>query len=100
MGQDCDADGTPDAEEIALFNSLGIIGSNLYGEPQLVITSEGIELSELVPGLRYDIEESTNLDQWSLAESITASSESQTWLPPVTSSSSVIARFYRLRFWP
>jgi len=100
LGQDCDADGTLDAEEIALFNSLGIIGSNLYGEPQLIITPEGIELSELVPGLRYDIEESTNLEQWSLAESITAVSESQTWVPPVTSSTSEAARFYRLRFWP
>ena len=99
-GQDCDNDGTLDAEEISLFNTLGIIGSNLYGEPQIEVTTTTIELSDLVVGLRYDIEESSDLTQWSLAETIIASDESESWELPEMTMDSGNQRFYRLRFWP
>ena len=97
-GQDCDLDGTPDAEELALFNDLGVIGASVLNEPRIVATANGLELSDLVPGVRYDIEKSTTLTGWSLVESITATSASQTWSPPSAPLDSEVTEFYRLRY--
>jgi len=98
VGQDCDSDGTLDAEEIALFNTLGIIGSNVYGEPKIHVSSNGVELSDLVVGLRYDIEESSDLTHWSLVESIIAEGKAEAWEFP-ESEGSENKYFYRLRYW-
>lgn len=100
VGQDCDGDGTLDAEEIALYNSLDVIGSTLSEEPKMMMTSGGVELSGLVPGLSYDVQESEDLVTWSLSDSFIATSESRSWSPPLVSVNPPASLFYRLRYDP
>ena len=60
-------------------------------------TTTGLELTNLIAGVTYDIEESTDLINWTTSDTITPSSDTLTWTDPTPTASP--RQFYRLSYW-
>jgi len=60
------------------------------------INTAGLELSNLVPGVRYEIWESNDLTEFTLTEQFKATSNTESWTAPTDTGES---HFYRIKFW-
>lgn len=65
--------------------------------PSLTASAEGLELSNVIPGLNYSIYASADGETWMLAETITPDRSTLAWTPEETGKNK--GRFYRIDYW-